>query len=243
MQSQTDEKLHGNKDGRARAEPARVAGADLMLSINLNGFRSAPGPSTKGGITREQLLFAAVELFGSRGFDACSMKDLAASVGMSAPAIYNHFASKVDLLVEAVDYILSDFMKAMFVGLPTASPAETFFTIMKRQVVYRAGHYSTAQANDRLLDREFMERVMPEADRERLTAALSEYTHIIRNLLEQFAPDSDMDPALRTFAALSVANQTGTWFRAGGSLTAEEAADQCAVLIAQMLGVSELSAA
>src|SRR3546814_7880048 len=37
--------------------------------------------------TRERLLEAAVQLFGDRGFAATTMRDLAAAVGIKAPAI------------------------------------------------------------------------------------------------------------------------------------------------------------
>lgn len=69
----------------------------------------AQQPIEDGAGTRARLLSAAVSLFARRGFDACTMRDLAAAVGIKAPAIYNHFSSKEEILGEAVEYALADF--------------------------------------------------------------------------------------------------------------------------------------
>lgn len=48
---------------------------------------------------REELLAAASHLFAIRGFDAVSIDDIGAAVGIAGPSVYNHFASKQELLV------------------------------------------------------------------------------------------------------------------------------------------------
>lgn len=47
-----------------------------------------------GNSTKERVLNAALELFGSRGYDAVSMNDIAEAVGIRAPSLYKHFPSK-----------------------------------------------------------------------------------------------------------------------------------------------------
>ena len=49
---------------------------------------------------RKALLDAAARLFADRGYGGVSMRDLGAAVDVSGPAIYRHFASKQDVLVE-----------------------------------------------------------------------------------------------------------------------------------------------
>ncbi|MBO0802294.1 MAG: TetR/AcrR family transcriptional regulator [Nocardiopsaceae bacterium] len=53
-----------------------------------------------GGERRDEILDAAAVLFASRGFHGVSIDDLGASVGLSGPAIYRHFASKEDVLAQ-----------------------------------------------------------------------------------------------------------------------------------------------
>lgn len=49
---------------------------------------------------RKALLDAAARLFADRGYGGVSMRDLGAAVDVSGPAIYRHFASKQEVLVE-----------------------------------------------------------------------------------------------------------------------------------------------
>ncbi|MFC9626952.1 TetR/AcrR family transcriptional regulator [Streptomyces sp. NPDC056930] len=57
--------------------------------------------------TREQLIAAARDYFGTRGYAATSMDDLTASVGLTRGALYHHFGGKSGLL-EAVVRVLDD---------------------------------------------------------------------------------------------------------------------------------------
>ena len=52
---------------------------------------------------RDQILDAALRLFAARGYDGASMKEIAAEAGIAPALIYHYFASKEDLLHEAVN--------------------------------------------------------------------------------------------------------------------------------------------
>ena len=52
--------------------------------------------------TRERILSAAAQLFAEYGFTGASMPAIAAQSGITAGAIYRHFASKAELLLEVV---------------------------------------------------------------------------------------------------------------------------------------------
>ena len=60
------------------------------------GSRETPEP------TRERILNSAARLFAEQGFSRVSMPAIAEASGITAGAIYRHFASKVDLLLEVV---------------------------------------------------------------------------------------------------------------------------------------------
>jgi AcrR family transcriptional regulator len=51
---------------------------------------------------REEILEAAGALMVEKGYAAMSMDELAAQVGISKPTLYTHFATKDELVVEAV---------------------------------------------------------------------------------------------------------------------------------------------
>lgn len=53
--------------------------------------------------TRKRIIEKALELFSTRGYDAVSVGEIAKSVGIKAPSLYNHFPSKqaiFDAIVE-----------------------------------------------------------------------------------------------------------------------------------------------
>ncbi|MBN2504584.1 MAG: TetR/AcrR family transcriptional regulator [Bacilli bacterium] len=53
--------------------------------------------------TREAIINHALELFSERGYEGVSMRDIAYSVGIKAPSIYNHFVSKEDIFNSIID--------------------------------------------------------------------------------------------------------------------------------------------
>lgn len=63
---------------------------------------SASGAEQSGASTRERILQAATQLFAENGFANTSMPAIAAGSGITAGAIYRHFPSKAELLLEVV---------------------------------------------------------------------------------------------------------------------------------------------
>ena len=64
---------------------------------------------------RERLLNAAAEVFAERGYDGTRVADIASAAGVSNAALYAHFPSKAQLLVEALrargPHLLSDVLR------------------------------------------------------------------------------------------------------------------------------------
>ena len=59
-------------------------------------------PGVTAAETRERLLRAAADVFAEHGFDGTRVAAIAAAAGVSNGALYAHFASKADLLVDAL---------------------------------------------------------------------------------------------------------------------------------------------
>jgi AcrR family transcriptional regulator len=63
----------------------------------------AATPPRRGRPSRRDAIFAsALRLFRARGFHATSINDIGADAGVAGTAIYSHFATKQDLLAEAI---------------------------------------------------------------------------------------------------------------------------------------------
>lgn len=71
-------------------------------------FVPPPAPKTpKAAGTRQRLLEVAGRLFIERGYEAVSMRDLAAAARVTKGAVYGHFRSKGQLLVEVIRSMLA----------------------------------------------------------------------------------------------------------------------------------------
>jgi AcrR family transcriptional regulator len=64
--------------------------------------------STRDRKTAARIRAAALELFGSKGYDATSMRDLADQVGFTTAALYYHFTGKEALLASLVEPFLDE---------------------------------------------------------------------------------------------------------------------------------------
>jgi len=62
-----------------------------------------PGPSN----TREEILVAARQLFARRGYQATTMRAIAADAGVNAALVHHYFGSKEQLLVAAMNLPLN----------------------------------------------------------------------------------------------------------------------------------------
>ena len=62
---------------------------------------------------RDEIIDAAAEAFSTRGFAATRLTDIAAAVGISAPALYRHFDNKYDLFAAAVSRLAANMSDAV----------------------------------------------------------------------------------------------------------------------------------
>lgn len=63
----------------------------------------------KNGTRKDVIIRKASALFRTKGFTATSMRDLAISVGVEAPSLYNHIGSKSELLQDICFKIADEF--------------------------------------------------------------------------------------------------------------------------------------
>ena len=84
---------YGNDNSSAGAGAAERPSAPV---------RRTPRRTSGGAATRERILVAAERLFAERGFSSVSMPAIAAAAGITAGAIYKHFAGKEELFFEVV---------------------------------------------------------------------------------------------------------------------------------------------
>lgn len=54
--------------------------------------------------TKQRILFAALDLFSQKGYDAVSVRDIARAVGVKESSLYNHFQNKQDIYYSIFDF-------------------------------------------------------------------------------------------------------------------------------------------
>jgi AcrR family transcriptional regulator len=165
------------------------------------------------GYDRDEVLAAAVALFNEQGYDATSVSDLAARLGLTKSAMYHHFSSKEQLLEMALGEAL-DGLEGVLVQ-PEA----------RRGTASERLHFVLRAAVQVLLDRlpyvTLLLRVRGNSDVERRALARRRaFDHQMASLVrEAQAAGSvrpDVDSAVVTRLIFGMLNSTIEWYRPTG---------------------------
>ncbi|MGK4594335.1 TetR/AcrR family transcriptional regulator [Amycolatopsis sp. w19] len=95
--------VHHTSVAKKRFAQILVQLAESVLHVTLPEPEETPEETPSMALgepsRREQILAAATELFGQRGFRSVSMEEIGAAAGIAGPSVYRHFPSKAALMV------------------------------------------------------------------------------------------------------------------------------------------------
>jgi TetR/AcrR family transcriptional regulator, cholesterol catabolism regulator len=186
---------------------------------------------------RQSILMAAMSEFAERGFDRCTMRDIAHVVGVTAPAIYYHFDSKETLLSEAVESALRRFYRSVLTPLPREPPTRRLEGLVRRHVAFRLEHTDLALANDTILRSGTLGRVLAAEHIGRIIESLRHYVGIVRALVRVTArPETDLDALVVAFTIANMCDGVGAWQRAHELEAVEDVEDHVWQLVDRMVG-------
>lgn len=100
-----------------------------------------PGPPLHPRSRREALLAQGVRMFARNGYTGVAIEDIAAAVGIVGPSVYNHFASKRDILITAFRRgraVL--FMDMMMIFGTSESPREVLDRLVGSYIRFTVQH-------------------------------------------------------------------------------------------------------
>lgn len=83
---------------------------------------TAPAPETEGRSTRDRVLDAALASFGTRGYEATSLDQVASELGVRKQTILYYFTTKADLLDAVVDRAADDLAEVLKGAVDGAGP-------------------------------------------------------------------------------------------------------------------------
>ena len=174
------------------------------------------------GHSLDSLLDVAVAVFNERGYDATSMDELAARLGITKSAIYHHVSSKVELLRLALDRALD----ALFAV--TEEPAATSGPAIDRleHVVRGSVRVLTEQLPFvTLLLRVRGNSPVEQAALQRRRRFDRVVTDLVRAAEQEGDVRPDVDPAVTSRLLFGTVNSLTEWYRPDGGLSADDLAD------------------
>jgi len=183
---------------------------------------TAPARRGRPGHSLDSLLDVAVAVFNERGFEATTMDELAARLGVTKSAIYHHVPSKVELLRLALDRALDALFAVTEEPGATEGPAiERLEHVVRGSVQVLAAELPFVTLLLRVRGNSEVER----AALHRRRTFDRFVTELVAAAEEQGDVRPDVDPAVTSRLLFGTVNSLTEWYRAGGDLTADALAD------------------
>lgn len=171
---------------------------------------------SKGERTAARILEASANLFAEQGYAAVSMRQIAAEVGIGQGALYNHFTSKQDLLVQ----ILLGHMQGLLESWQARDPGPASPYARLKAFVFFHIDYHRSRARDVFLS--YMElRSLEAGTRGPILAARKAYEAVLIDTLEAGRKAGDFqieDAKLTAMALLGMLAGLTNWYQEGGRL-------------------------
>ncbi|SFE35677.1 TetR/AcrR family transcriptional regulator [Blastococcus tunisiensis] len=183
---------------------------------------AAPVRRGRPGHSLDSLLDVAVAAFNERGYDATSMEELAARLGVTKSAIYHHVPGKVELLRLALDRALD----ALFAvteepEATTGRAVDRLEHVVRRSVQVLAAELPSVTLLLRVRGNSAVERVALQRRRE-LDRIV---TDLVRAAVAEGDVRPDVDPAVTSRLLFGTVNSLTEWYRPDGGLGADDLAD------------------
>ena len=173
-------------------------------------------PVTTGEAIRE----AALRCFAARGYEATTMADIGAAVGIRGPSLYKHVASKQDLLAELMVRTMSGLITRHREALAgTADPVERLRRAVDAHVRFHARHRVEAFVGASEI------RSLDDPHRTTVLGMRADYERLFRRLVEDGVAAGRFDVGsvrLASYAILDLGMGLATWYREEGELSENE---------------------
>lgn len=194
--------------------------------------------------TADDIRRAALTLFAREGYEAASMREIAGAVGIKAGSLYNHFASKEEILWDLTRSAMVDLKEQVLdelAALPEAASA-----ISRLRAFIRAHVRFHAENGEKAT---LVNRQMPglsASHYKQVIAMRSDFEHLLESILADGEASGEftlVQERVTRYALLQMGIAVATWYRRGGGITVDELCDIYTDLGARMVGVETAPAA
>ncbi|WGS17479.1 MULTISPECIES: TetR/AcrR family transcriptional regulator [unclassified Bradyrhizobium] len=172
-----------------------------------------------GPKTLEAIRKAGVRLIYEHGYEAMSLRQLAAEVGIQAGSLYNHISTKQDLLFDLVQDHINDLLRQLDHALDgKADPVEK----LRAFVAFHVTYHMTRKREVFIANSEL--RSLEPKNYEAVVALRGAYEQRLAQILTDGVSEGVfevVDIQVATFAIIALLTGLCTWYRPGGRLTKE----------------------
>ena len=192
--------------------------------VTESGLSASPVPRRgRPGYDADTVLRRAVDLFIRQGYDATSMGDLAAELGLTKSAIYHHVPSKEALLSAALDEALDGLASAIDDAAADSGGTayERLRTAVRRSVEVLVAHLPAVT----LLLRVRGNSAIEVAALERRRLLDEKLAGLVRAAVDEGSLRADLDPELISRLLFGTVNSLVEWYRPDGPLDPTHLAD------------------
>ncbi|QPC81973.1 TetR family transcriptional regulator [Phototrophicus methaneseepsis] len=195
-------------------------------------------------VSRREIIIAAADVLRENGYDATTMKDIAARVNLTAASLYHHFKSKdflllavlevgLDIAIEEIEPIARDNtitntakLRQMIQSHITGVTSNTAFgaaMVFEIKSLMSAGFGPRGSStNEQESIDEFIAR------RDAFFSRRDEFEKLFRSVIESGIAAGEfrqVDAAIVAKAMLGAHNWVGVWFKPDGRLSGQQVAD------------------
>lgn len=196
-------------------------------------------PRPTGGVrTPDAIRDAAIELFYEHGYEATTLREVAAKVGIRVGSLYNHISSKDELLSSIMLGIMDDLLAALRAALRQHKddPVECLRACVDTHIRFHANRaHEVFIGNSEL-------RSLPAKYRRKVVTKRDQYERMIRGIIERLSEDGAaqvLDARLQTYAIVAMGTHVSSWYKPRGPMSLDDIVETYTQMVMRQLGVSE----
>jgi AcrR family transcriptional regulator len=172
-----------------------------------------------GPKTMEAIRKAGLRLIFEHGYEAMSLRQLAAEVGIQAGSLYNHISTKQELLFDLIQDHINELLRQLDRALEgKQDPDEK----LRAFVAFHVTYHMTRKREVFIANSEL--RSLEPKNYEAIVALRGAYEQRLADILADGVEQGTFevgDVQVATFAILALLTGLCTWYRPGGRLTRE----------------------
>jgi AcrR family transcriptional regulator len=193
------------------------------------------GITPAGAQTASAIRNEAATLFFQHGFEATSLRQVAAGVGLKVGSLYNHIENKEDLLLQIMGGTMDELMELQIAGLAkTDDIIQKIIVLLECHIRFHAERARAVFIGNSEL------RSLSAENRVKITDRRREYQVLIEGLIEEARATGRadvLDARLHAFSIVAMGSHVASWYKESGPLSLDRIINIYSKIAIRGLGV------